>query len=110
MELVADYHRRARFLLPNATLHPVAHAVIETQLALGDETPVRTFESLMNEGLDRHEAIHALATILMELAYDVSKKDPGAPGDQDLSQIYYSELEELTAAGWRRRADEDDED
>jgi hypothetical protein len=109
IHLVENYHRNAGIHLPDATIHAVAHAVIENQLALGFETPKRTFERIMGEGLDRHEAIHALATILMEVAYDVSKNDPRVAGDQGLDQIYYSELEKLTAEGWRRRADEDDD-
>jgi hypothetical protein len=46
----------------------------------------------------------------MEIAYDVSKSDPSVAGDQDLSVIYYAELEKLTAESWRRRVDEDGED
>jgi hypothetical protein len=108
IHLVENYHRSAGIHLPDATIHAVAHAVIENQLALGFETPMRTFERIMGEGLDRHEAIHALATILMEVAYDVSKNDPRVAGDQGLDQVYYSALEKLTAASWRRRADDDD--
>jgi hypothetical protein len=36
--LAEDYHRRARIRLPNATLHATMHAVVENQIALGDET------------------------------------------------------------------------
>jgi hypothetical protein len=36
--LAQDYHRRARIRLPNATAHATAHAIVENQIALGDET------------------------------------------------------------------------
>ena len=52
-ELVLQYHRRARVRLPNARLHATIHVVVENQVALGDEIPVRrTLERLRAEGLD----------------------------------------------------------
>jgi hypothetical protein len=41
MALVQDYHRRKRVRLPNEQVHAIAHAVVESQIALGDETPVQ---------------------------------------------------------------------
>jgi hypothetical protein len=46
IELVRDYHRRARIRLPNATVHAVLHTIVETQIAQGDETPARTTQRL----------------------------------------------------------------
>jgi len=40
IQLVRDYHRRARIRLPNAMVHAVVHVAVENQIALGDETPV----------------------------------------------------------------------
>src|SRR5438132_12245991 len=49
--LVLQYHRRARVRLPNARLHATIHVVVENQVALGDEIPVRrTLERLRAEG------------------------------------------------------------
>jgi hypothetical protein len=39
--LIEDYPRRARIRLPNETIHAVLHNVVENQIALGDELPVR---------------------------------------------------------------------
>lgn len=62
VERVMDYHRRTRVKLANPKLHAMTHVVVENQLALGEATPVpTTLERLMDEGLDRHEAIHAIA-------------------------------------------------
>jgi hypothetical protein len=99
-ELVRDYHRRKGIRVPNATLQATAHAVVETQIALTDETPARrTAQRLMDEGLDRHEAIHAIGMVLFESIYDVMKapasgSDPNAP--------YFAALERLTAEDWRQ--------
>jgi hypothetical protein len=98
--LARDYHRRARIRVPNATVHATAHAIVETQIALGDETPVRrTAQRLMEEGLDRHQAVHAIGMVLFEFMFDLANA-PASDGDPNLP--YFAALERLTAEGWRR--------
>jgi hypothetical protein len=82
---VREYHRRAGIYPPNEKLHATLHAIVETQIALKEETPVgRIARRLIGEGLDRHDAIHAIGMVLAEHIYDVLKttksdKDPSAP-------------------------------
>jgi hypothetical protein len=100
IDLVHEYHRAARIRLPNATMHATLHAVVETQIALGDETAVqRTAERLMDDGLDRHDAIHAIGMVLAEHIYDLLKTEPLS---QDPNALYFAALERLTAEAWRR--------
>ena len=48
IDLVQDYHRRARVSLPNEKVHAIAHVIVENQVALGDEPAVeRTLKRLM---------------------------------------------------------------
>ena len=100
IRLVEQFHRRAGIRLPNATAHAVIHAVIETQIALGDEIPVRrTLERLMSEGLDRHDAIHAIGSVLAMHMHDlVSQRD--AVSKADPNDAYYAALDRLTAEEW----------
>lgn len=99
IELVFQHHRRARIKLPNARLHAAIHVIVENQVALGDRIPVRRhLERLQSEGLDRHEAVHAAASILIEHINKISKS--GSLED-DLNKLYWAELEQLTAKGWR---------
>ena len=100
IDLVHDYHRRARVRLPNARLHATIHVVVETQIAMGSELPTgRTVDRLQAEGLDRHEAIHAVGLVLAEHMIDLMKEEtPG--GDPNVA--YGASLESLTAEGWRR--------
>ena len=95
--LVADYHRRAGVRVPNLRVHAATHAVIESQAALGDELPVRrTIQRLMDGGLDRHEAIHAVGSVLANTIFEISK-------DRDVAQeTYNAEVEKLTVERWRR--------
>jgi hypothetical protein len=100
IRLVDEYHRRARVRLPDRKAHAIFHSVIENQIAAGDEIPVRrTLARLMDEGLDRHEAIHAIGMALSEHIWNLwhgsePKADPNAP--------YFAALERLTAEEWRR--------
>jgi len=100
IDLVREYHRRAGIHLPNEKLHATLHAIVEAQIALKGETPAgRIAQRLIGEGLDRHDAIHAIGMVLAEHIYEMLKttksdKDPNAP--------YFAALERLTAEDWRR--------
>lgn len=61
LDLVLAYHQRQGDKLPNPNAHAVVHVIVENQVALADETPVAgAKERLIQERLDRHEAIHAI--------------------------------------------------
>ena len=96
---MTDYHRRTRVKLENPEPHANAHVVVENQVAPGDATRVpETLDRLMDEGLDRHDAVHAIGSILMEIVFAAAH----ARGDSDdVNAKYNRELAALTAAGWR---------
>ena len=100
--LVEDHHRRAGVRVPNMRVHAGTHAVIESQAALGNELPVRrAIQRLMDGGLDRHEAVHAVGSVLANTIFAISK-------DRDVSQeAYNAAVEELTVESWRRYLAED---
>jgi hypothetical protein len=100
IQLVHDYHRRARIRLPNATVHAVVHVVVENQIVLGNEAPVRrAVQRLISEGLDRHESIHAVGSVLIGHVTDLLRgPDPGA----EPNSSYYAALDRLTAKDWLR--------
>jgi hypothetical protein len=62
--LVESYHKKARVVLPNHIMHASMHAVVENQLAEGLPVVQETLSRLMADGLDRHDAIHAIASVL----------------------------------------------
>ena len=100
IDAVIAYHKRAKKPVgENNRLHAVAHVIVETQAAMGDATVVpATLDRLMREGLDRHDAIHAIGSVLAGIFFDVAKN----PGKQvDINAQYGRELAELTAASWR---------
>jgi hypothetical protein len=106
--LVEAYHARAGVDLPNANLHAAFHVIVENQIALGDELPVgRTVERLMAEGLSRHEAVHAVGSVLTALVYNAAKGQD-RPKDE-FNDDYNAAVERLTAEGWRRSFEEEED-
>ena len=102
LDLVADYHRHARLRAPNAKAHAIIHVVVERQIALGDEIPVRrTVQRLMSEGLDRHDAIHAVGQVLAGHMNDLVRRGK-LKADEDPNTDYYAQLATLTAEEWLR--------
>ncbi len=57
----------------------------------------------MNQGLDRHEAIHAIGFVLSKHIYEILQS---AEADQDPSAAYYRDLEELTPESWRSESED----
>ena len=97
--LVSSYHRRKKIRLPNAQLHSVIHVVVENQLALGEETVVRTLARLQAEGLGRHDAIHAIGSVLVADLYELMRESSASSDDTYVR--YLERLEKLTAKNWR---------
>src|SRR3954462_2248149 len=97
IELVRQYHRQERIRLPNETLHATTHVIVENQLALGDPFQVRdALLRLMEEGLDRHEALHAIGSVLAEQLFAALTERGGT----DLTPDYVEKLKDLTAESW----------
>ena len=95
--MVEDYHRHARIKLPNEHLHALIHTIVENQVAMGDETAAEaTLRRLLSEGLDRHDAIHAIGEVLAGHMYRLQK----GPVTGDPNEIYGAKLRALTAARW----------
>lgn len=104
LDLITRYHRHEGFEAERSEVHAVMHAVVENQIAERDQLPVRrTLLRLMAEGLDRHDAIHAIASVLIghinEQLSETASEAERTSGD-DINAPYFAELERLTAKGW----------
>lgn len=96
--LVEEYHRLAQVKLPNLTAHAVFHGIVENQIAEGLEPALRAVARLTKEGLTRHDAVHAIASVLAEHIQDLFQ----AKGDATVSQAHYNAaVERLNAKKWR---------
>jgi hypothetical protein len=100
-DLVAAYHAETEDEAENPTLHAMIHVVVENQLASGDERVTATLDRLTREGLDRHDAVHAIGSVLVNQIWragHAGHEGEVSPGD------YYDELARLTARSWRAQA------
>src|SRR6516225_7297815 len=102
IDAVIAYHKRAKQPVgENKRLHAVAHVIVENQIAVGDATVVpATLDRLMREGLDRHDALHAIGSVLVGIVFDAIKSPRGK--EIDVNAQYGRELAQLSAASWRR--------
>ena len=98
INLVARWHRKKKIPLPNVHVHATIHVTVENQLAMDDEVPCQTLARLMQEGLGRHDAIHAIGTVLAYHMHDLLSGKL-SPGDAANAQ-YYEALRRYTAKDW----------
>lgn len=99
--LVKTYHQAQRERLPNLPLHAMFHTVVENQLAEGYAPAMRAMARLMAEGLSRHDAVHAIGSVVASFIYHASKTD-AAGLDGDPNARIEADLDRLTAANWRQ--------
>lgn len=100
IELVQNYHREAGEEIPEGgeKIHAVIHVVVENQLAMGVEPVPATIAKLTRQGLDRHEAIHAVGAVL---SGDIFELLNGNEESWNHGR-YRRRLEKLTAKRWRK--------
>ncbi len=97
--LVMEYHREVGIELPDEYTHAMLHVIVENQIALQEEVSVEaTLHRLIEEGLDRHDAVHAIANILASHTYKIINGDDATYGHDH----YYAELGKITAEKWQR--------
>jgi hypothetical protein len=92
---IESYHRQVKVKLPNLQLHAVLHSIVENQPA--EELPIvrETVVRLQAEGLSRHDAIHAVGSVLVGCLNALLRE--GAPAQFDV-EAYLQDLRSLTAA------------
>jgi len=74
---------------------------VENQIAEGLDCVVRAMARLMGEGLSRHDALHAIGSVVAEHLYEIVKKTKDGP--KTIQTQYNAAVERLSAKGWRQR-------
>jgi hypothetical protein len=98
---VEDFHREARIKIPNEQAHAIIHAIVETQIAIGVPAVLAAMQRLRSEGLDRHESVHAVGTLLAQFLHKiVSEKAEAVP--EVTNEMYANALKSLTVSWWRK--------
>ena len=92
IQLAEKHHRAARTRLPNLKAHAIFHAIVENQIAEDLDPVVRAVSRLTGEGLTRHEAIHAIASVLAAHLRDLSN---ATTDESDSAATYTDAIEKL---------------
>ncbi len=98
IELVRDFHAELDLEMPvdALSIHSSIHVIVENQLAMGVELIPETIAKLTRQGLNRHEAIHAIGAILSEDIFDLVKGNI----EEFSPTKYRRKLEKITAKRW----------
>ena len=93
---VRRHHQSVPHDTGSPQLHAAIHVAVETQLAERHPAATDAMSRLVADGLRRHEALHAIGSVVAAEMFDIVKSkrthDPEA---------YSSKLQHLTAAAWR---------
>ncbi len=98
IELVHDFHSEldVEMAVDALKVHSSIHVIVENQLAMGVDLIPETIAKLTRQGLNRHEAIHAIGAIISEDIFDVMKGNA-----EEFSPIKYRrKLDKITAKRW----------
>ncbi|HJW82489.1 MAG TPA: DUF1841 family protein [Acidiferrobacterales bacterium] len=107
--LVSDYHDEFDNELSDdfsrAQLHASIHVVVENQLAEAYAPAVEALARLLRDGLSRHDAVHAIGSVLAEHIW--TQTQGGGSADEP-AMVYEQALRALTAQSWREHYDDPD--
>ena len=107
ISLVEQYHTKKRIKMPNVKVHAAFHVIAENQIAMGDLIPAeKALTRLMRQGLSRHNAVHAIASVAAKHFFNVMKQGSAV----DPHAGYNRHLEKLNAEDWLNSLDESEDD
>jgi hypothetical protein len=104
IRLAQSFHVSARIKGPGLKAHAAFHAVVENQIATGFGPICRAVVRLQKEGLSRHQAIHAVGSIVAKFLH-ASIGGPGSESVATMQGRMNAEIESLSAAQWQTGSD-----
>lgn len=108
IDVVLEHHRGDGFEPSRAKLHAVTHVVIENILAEGlVDGAAAKLRELVADGLDRHEAIHALGTAVTGSIFEALRSTDRATAPGGRERDLASRIAEVSVESWRGMADAD---
>src|SRR5688500_16405930 len=83
IRLAQNFHMAARIKVTDPKAHALYHAIVENQIAQGYGPSCRAVKRLQSEGLSRHDAIHAIASVVAEVTFEhVREAQTSASGNE----------------------------
>jgi deoxycytidylate deaminase len=99
LRLAQSYHVAARVKVPSVKAHAAIHAAVENQIATGYGPSKRTIDRLQSEGLSRHEAVHAIGSVVAQFIYELGKGQTDEQRDSFQTRMGTA-IEQLHAKTW----------
>jgi hypothetical protein len=102
IQLVEEHHEAAGIRLPNVTVHAAIQAIVENQITEGVESVVRAMARLEQEGLSRHDALHAVGSVVAEYFFSALQAGDG-PTERMDQAAFDAAVERLSGRSWREK-------
>jgi Domain of unknown function (DUF1841) len=96
IQLAQDFHVRAKIKVPGLKSHAAIHAIVENQIALNHPPNIRAMERLQSGGISRHDAIHALGSVIAEMFFQLNTNSEEID-EGELQARVDAAIEKLTA-------------
>lgn len=101
LRVVAHHHMANRLKSGNQKAHAAFHVAVENQAAMGFGPTVRALARLQQQGLCRHDAVHAVSSVLAESIWSGSQSDSTLSTEEAQARLNAA-IERLDAAAWLR--------
>lgn len=99
IRLAKDFHVSNRIKAPNLKGHAAFHAIVENQIAMGFGPSCGAIERLQQQGLSRHDAIHAIGSVVAEFLHEIlTAQDVSA--SKSIQTRMDTAIEALSAKEW----------
>jgi len=79
LELLYDFVENYEQEKEAMRIHAAIHMIVENQLALNIELTTETYNRLKRQGLDRHQIIHAIGSVISEDIFELMKGNKENP-------------------------------
>jgi hypothetical protein len=100
MRVIKNYHVESQIKLPNIKGHAALHTLVENQIATGYGPSRRAIARLLEEGLSRHEALHAIGSVITELYFNAAMSPQVGESEDHQTQLKNA-IENLSAKQWK---------
>ena len=101
VRVIATFHVVHRLKSSNAKAHAALHTIVENQAATGFGPTVRALARLQSQGLTRHEAVHAVGSVLSRFMF-AAMEGSSQTDSQALQSGINTSIEALDAESWRK--------
>jgi hypothetical protein len=104
LRLAKNFHIFNRIKTPNLKGHAAFHVVIENQIAMGYGPSCRAVERLQQQGLSRHDTIHAIGSVVAKFLHEsLTFQETGAA--ETMQSRMNAAVESLSATEWLASGD-----